>query len=392
MLPRHAETELLELLGFFPVVAIVGPRQVGKTTLAKELLSRMGREDVYLDLENPEDEAKLTDPVLFFKANADRCVVLDEIQRMPQLFPVLRSMVDMKRQPARFLLLGSATPALIRDSSESLAGRIAYRELCPFNLTEVFPEDHDDLLIHWFRGGFPDAFLAPSDRMAVRWQTGFIQTYVERDLPLLGLDIDRTVIRKFWTMLAHVHGNVLNMSNLGRSMGVSSVTVKKYLSFLEGAFLIRQLQPWSVNLGKRLVKSPKIYVRDSGALHRLLGIPTIGALQVHPSIGASWEGYVIEQVIQLLPDDVEAFYYRTHEGAECDLVLVRGGKPIAGIEVKHTSAPKLTKGVLQSFEDIGTSTNFVITPDTDDYQLSEYIRVCRLADFLTVHLPSLMDA
>lgn len=390
MLTRNAETDLWELLGFFPVVAIVGPRQVGKTTLAKEMLTRMGREATYLDLENPEDAAKLTDPVLFLKSHADRCVVLDEIQRMPQLFPVLRSMVDLQREPARFLLLGSATPDLIRDSSESLAGRIAYRELTPFNLTEVYHDDSDDLLMHWFRGGFPDAFLAPSDRMSVRWQSGFIQTYVERDLPLLGLDIDRTVIRKLWTMVAHIHANVLNMSNLGRSLGVTSVTVKKYLSFLEGAFLIRQLQPWSVNLGKRLVKSPKIYVRDSGALHRLLGIPTAGALLMHPSVGASWEGYAVEQVIQLLPDDVEGYYYRTHEGAECDLVLVRGGRPIAGIEVKHTSVPKLTKGTLQSFADLGASMNFILTPDTDDYLIAENIRVCKMLDFLEQYLSQIL--
>lgn len=389
MLTRHAQSDLLELLGFFPVVAIVGPRQVGKTTLAKEMLSQMGRESIYLDLENPEDAAKLTDPVLFLKSHSNQCVVLDEIQRMPQLFPVLRSMVDLQREPARFLLLGSATPDLIRDSSESLAGRISYRELTPFNLTEVDHDDSDDQLIHWFRGGFPDAYLAPSDRMSVRWQSGFIQTYVERDLPLLGLDIDRTVIRKLWTMVAHIHANVLNMSNLGRSLGVTSVTVKKYLGFLEGAFLIRQLQPWSVNLGKRLVKSPKIYVRDSGALHRLLGMPTIGALLTHPSVGASWEGYAIEQVIQVLPDDVEAYYYRTHEGAECDLVLVRGGRPIAGIEVKHTSAPKLTKGTLQSFADLGAPMNFIITPDTDEYPLAENIRVCSLKDFLFNYLLSL---
>jgi len=383
---------MLELLGFFPVVAIVGPRQVGKTTLAKDLLTRMGREAVYLDLENPEDEAKLTDPVLFFKTNVDRCVVLDEIQRMPQLFPVLRSMVDMHRQPARFLLLGSATPDLIRNSSESLAGRISYRELTPFNLTEVDHETRDDMLRHWFRGGFPDAYLAPSDRMTVQWHAGFIQTYVERDLPMLGLDIDRTMIRKLWTMVAHIHGNVLNMSDLGRSLGVTSVTVKKYLAFLEGAFLIRQLQPWYVNLGKRLVKAPKVYVRDSGALHRLLGIASADALQMHPSLGASWEGYAIEQVIQLLPDDTEPYFYRTHEGAECDLVLVRSGQPLAGIEVKYTSAPKMTKAITQSFTDLGTVKNFIITPDTDDYPLTENVRVSKLADFLTNHLPVIIGS
>lgn len=377
---------MLELLGFFPVVAIVGPRQVGKTTLAKDLLTRIGREAVYLDLENPEDEAKLTDPVLFFKTNIDRCVVLDEIQRMPQLFPILRSMVDMQRQPARFLLLGSATPDLIRNSSESLAGRISYRELTPFNLTEVDHETREDMNRHWFRGGFPDAYLAPSDGMTVQWHTGFIQTYVERDLPMLGLDIDRTMIRKLWTMVAHIHGNVLNMSNLGRSLGVTSVTVKKYLAFLEGAFLIRQLQPWYVNLGKRLVKAPKIYVRDTGALHRLLGIASPDALQMHPSLGASWEGYAIEQIIQLLPDDMEHYFYRTHEGAECDLVLVHSGQPVASIEVKYTSAPKMTKGMAQSFTDLGTAQNFIITPDTDDYLLTEKVRVCKLADFLTNHM------
>jgi len=389
---RNADTDMLELLGFFPVVAIVGPRQVGKTTLAQELLAQIGQDSVYLDLENPEDEAKLTDPVLFFKANADRCVVLDEIQRMPQLFPILRSMVDMQRKPGRFMLLGSATPDLIRNSSESLAGRIAYRELTPFNVAEVAHGIHDDLLRHWFRGGFPDAYLAPSDRLSVRWQTGFIQTYVERDLPMLGLNIDRMVIRKLWTMIAHVHGNVLNMSNIGRSLGVTSVTVKKYLAFLEGAFLIRQLRPWSVNLGKRLVKAPKVYVRDTGALHRLLGIGSADALQMHPSLGASWEGYAIEQIVQLLPDEVEAYFYRTHEGAECDLVLVAYGKPILAIEVKYTSSPKMTKGMAQSFTDLGTAQNFIITPSTDDYALTENIRVCRLTDFLLKYLPSVVGS
>ena len=386
MLHRNTTTDLLELLSYFPVTGIIGPRQVGKTTIAITLSNKIKKEAIYLDLENPQDAAKLSDPVLFFKQNEDKCVILDEIQRQPQLFPILRSMVDQHRVPARFILLGSASPDLIRDTSESLAGRIAYQELYPFNLTEVSTEQYDDVLKHWFRGGFPDSFLAPSDGLVSKWQTNFIQTYVERDLPLLGLDINRNVIRKIWTMSAHIHGNVLNMSNIGRALELTSTTIKKYLAFLEGAFLIRQLQPYSVNIKKRLVKSPKIYIRDSGVLHKLLAINSISELLTNPMVGNSWEGYAIEQIVQNIDDDTSAYFYRTHEGTECDLVLVKSGKPTFGVEIKYTSSPKVTKGLLQAYEDLNTSKNYIITPNTDEYEIKEGIIVCNLVTFLKDHL------
>lgn len=233
----------------------------------------IGKESIYVDLENPEDQSMLTDPILFFRHHKEKCVVLDEVQRMPELFPVLRSMVDSHKVNSRFILLGSASPDLIRDFSESLAGRIVYEELAPFSLEEVI--HLQNVYYHWFNGGFPDAFLAPGDQIRKKWLSGFIQTYIERDLPLLGLKINHTIIRRLWTMLAHIHGNVLNMNNLSRSLEVSSTSIKKYISFLEEAFLIKQLYPFHANVKKRLVKSPKIYIRDTGILHHILMCPII---------------------------------------------------------------------------------------------------------------------
>lgn len=372
--------ELVETFQYFPVLGIVGPRQVGKTTLAKFLATKIEREVLYVDLENPSDTAKLTDPVLFFENNKEKCVILDEIQREPSLFPILRSMVDAHRVPGRFLLLGSASPDLIRDSSESLAGRIAYEELAPFNLLEV--NSLKKYQEHWVSGGYPSAFLAPNNSIRKKWLLNFIQTYVERDLPLLGLNISGVVIKKLWTMIAHMNGNVLNMSNLAKSLELSSPTIKRYLNFLEQAFLIRQLEPYAVNIKKRLVKSPKVYIRDTGILHYLVGIDSFETLSSHPLLGNSWEGYVIEQVCQRLGDDLEPYFYRTHEGAECDLVLTKNGIPTYGIEVKYTSSPKLSKGLKQSFTDLGTTHNFIITPESDDYFIAEGIRVCNLEVFL----------
>ncbi|RPH32447.1 MAG: ATP-binding protein [Bacteroidales bacterium] len=384
MIKRIISDDLLSALTYFPVVGIVGPRQVGKTTLAKELLSNLNKESVYLDLENPKDFAKLNDPVLFFSRNTNKCVVLDEIQRQPQLFPILRSMIDENRIASRFIILGSASPDLIRDSSESLAGRIAYQELAPFNLLEV--QGKNDIYHHWIAGGFPNAFLAPSEFIRKKWLSNFIQTYIERDLPLLGLDINRNTIRRLWTMIAHIHGNILNMSSISRSLEVSSTTLKRYLSFLENAFLIRQLYPYSSNVKKRLVKSPKIYIRDSGILHHLLSISNFDSLESNPIIGASWEGFAIEQIAQRVESDIQCFYYRTHEGAECDLVLVKSGKPIAGIEIKYTSTPKPQKGMLQSFSDLGTEFNYIVTPSTDDFLLTNQIRACSLTTFLEKYI------
>lgn len=384
MIDRIKTKELIEVLNYFPVLGIVGPRQVGKTTLAKIITSKINKESLYIDLENPEDQAKLTDPVLFFENNEDKCVILDEIQRIPSLFPILRSMIDKNRIPGRFLILGSASPDLIRDASESLAGRIAYEELSPLNLIEV--NSIQTYRNHWISGGFPDAFLAPNDNIRKKWHLNFIQTYVERDLPQLGLNISGITIRKLWTMVAHMNGNVLNMSNLAKSLELTSPTIKRYLAFLEEAFLIRQLQPYSSNIKKRLVKSPKVYIRDSGILHHLIGINDFETLSSHPILGNSWEAYVIEQICQYLDDDLEPYFYRTHEGAECDLVLTKNGIPTYGIEIKYTSSPKVTRGLKQSLSDLGTTKNFIITPQSDDYLINEDIRVCNIETFLKTYI------
>ncbi len=388
MIERHIIKELMSLIEFFPVTGLIGPRQVGKTTLVKQISKQLQLETIYLDLENPKDSAKLRDPVLYFESNLNKCVILDEIQRMPELFPILRSMVDNHRVASRFIILGSATPDLIRDSSESLAGRIAYKELSPFNITEIWAPNNNIQQKHWLKGGFPDAWLAPSEALSFEWQYQFTKTYIERDLPMLGLSINRSLIRKFWTMLAHLHGQVVNMSNLARSLDLSSNSINKYLSFLENAFLIKLLPPFATNLKKRLVKSPKVFIRDSGILHYLLNLESMEDLKSNPVLGHSWEGYVIEQISQKLHHNIQPYYYRTHVGAECDLVLIRSGKPIMGLEIKYTSSPSVTKGMLQSFSDLETTNNFVITPNTDDYLLKENIRVCDLVTFLNKYLPT----
>lgn len=383
MINRSIENRLLKTISNFPVTGIIGPRQVGKTTLAKKLIELIEVQTIYIDLENPRDKIKLSDPGLFFEANMDKCIILDEIQLMPELFSVLRSMVDLKRAPSRFILLGSASPVLIRETSQSLAGRIAYIELSGFNLTEINIDSYSDL---WLKGGFPDAYSAPDVDIWIQWIDNFIKTYIERDLPLLGLNVSPLVLRNLWTMIAHSHGSIANYSNIGRSLEVSSTTIKKYLNFLEHAFLIRQLQPYYVNVKKRIVKAPKLFIRDTGLLHNLLNISSNNELMGHPIKGSSFEGFVIEQIIQLANSVYQPHHYRTHHGAECDLVLVKSNKPYFAIEVKYSSAPKLTRGNTISFSDIGAKYNFVITPDTDDYLISESIRVCSLSDFLTKYI------
>lgn len=380
MIQRWKLKDLSDNLNYFPVIGIVGPRQVGKTTISKILIKELQKETLYLDLEDPQDQAKISNPNLFFERNQDKCIILDEVQRAPDLFPVLRSMIDKNRVPGRFILLGSASPELIRDSSESLAGRIAYEELTPFNLLEII--NAKSIIEHWIYGGFPDSILAPNKKVQQTWMRNFIQTYIERDLPMLGLSADRGTIRKLWTMIAHMHGSLLNMSNLAKSLELTSPTIKSYLSFLEEAFLIRQLPTYTTNLKKRLVKAPKVYVRDSGILHFLLGINSIDELEGMPIIGNSWEGYVIEQICQITQNEFEPHFYRTHEGAEIDLVLLKAGKPIYAIEIKYTSAPKLSRGNTQAFMDVNAKENFIITPNSDDYHLKEDIRVCSLDSFL----------
>ncbi len=370
-LPRTAEADIIKLVAFFPVVAVVGPRQVGKTSLVQAIRSRLDKPSVYLDLENPDDLAKLNQPSLFLDPLADQTIILDEVQKLPSLFPVLRGIIDKKRMPGRFILLGSASPDLIRDASESLAGRIAYFELNPFSFDEI--KAYKDYRTHWFRGGFPPSLLAPDEDSSRLWRQNFIRTYLERDLPQLGLKADPMLTRRLWQMTAHLSGHLLNMEKLSASLGLHGTTVRKYLDFFESAYLIRRLRPYFINLKKRLVKSPKIYVRDTGVLHHLLGISSPVQLAGHPALGGSWETYVIEQVAAKLPDWAEMFFYRTHQGTEADLVIARGGRPEILIEIKYSTTPIPSKGFYIAQSDLDTTKHFVICPVETSFTLKENV-------------------
>ena len=383
---KEAFRYLQELLSFFPAAGLVGPRQVGKTTLAKEWAKRLTPTAVYLDLESSKDRAKLTEPHLFLADHSHQLVILDEIQYMPELMNDLRGMIDEIRKPGRFIILGSASPELMQQSSESLAGRIGYLELAPFHLSEVEPEDHIKL---WVRGGFPDSFLAPSNDLSFTWRRNFVKTYVERDIPRLGLQVDAITLERFWRMLANFQGNIWNAENFSRSLGVTAKTVNRYLNFMENAFLVQRLQPYSANLKKRLVKSPKIYLRDSGVLHFLHDIPSFQELKNNVLIGASWEGHVIEQIRRKARDRFQYFYFRTHQGAECDLVLVRSGKVAASIEIKYSLAPVLNKGLHVAIDDLKSEKNYIVIPAGESFQLSTKIKVASLQDFLAYDLPKL---
>jgi len=385
MIIRNKLTEITETLSFFPIVGIIGPRQVGKTTIAKELAKNIKKETIYIDLENPRDLAKLQDPVLYFEDNIDKCIILDEIQNTPYLFPILRSMVDLKREASRFIILGSASPDLIRNSSESLAGRIAYIELTPFNLTEINTQSNYNKL--WLRGGYPDAFLAKKSEFVEQWHYNYIKTYIERDLPNLGLNTDKNILIKLLQMISHIQGDIINYNNLAKSLGLSSNTIKKYISFFESAFIVRLLQPYHTNIKKRLIKSPKIYIRDSGILHYLQNINEKEDLYGNPILGNSWEGFVIEQIIELLPNKYQYYFFRTHDGSECDLVITKSQKTIVSIEIKYSSSPKLTRGSFYAFSDLNAKENYVITPNSDNYQIKKNIRVCNLYDFLNNYIP-----
>ena len=388
MIQRFLFSTIQELLEQNPAVALLGPRQAGKTTLAKHIADAYQHEALYLDLEKNKDLRKLDDASSFLEHNSDKLVIIDEVQTLPHLFSELRPLIDSKRTPGRFLLLGSASPTLVKGVSETLAGRIAYCELAPFNITETTPKPVAQQTL-WLRGGFPPSLLAEKDTVSMKWRTAFIKSYIQSELSnLFHVDLTPVTIQNFWQMLSHYHGGIWNAHTFAGSLGVTAPTVRRYLEYMEGAFLVRRLEPWFVNAKKRLVKSPKIYLRDSGLLHALLSIDELNELYGHHVAGASWEGFVIEQVAALLPENIRPFYYRTHAGAETDLILVKGVKPVAAIEIKLSNAPVISKGFRECINDLKTKSNFVITPAGDEYML-EKIQVCSLQMFVKKYLSQL---
>jgi len=350
-----------------PVVALLGPRQCGKTTLARRLQKRHAA--AYFDLEDPRDVARLQNPVLVL-TELTGLVILDEIQLRPDLMPLLRVLADRTPLPCRFLLLGSASPDLSRHSSESLAGRIEFVEMGGFTLDEVESSTHNAL---WLRGGFPDSFLATSDADSMMWRENFIRTFLERDMPRLGIQIPALTLRRFWMMVAHHHGQIWSGSEIGASLGVSHPTTRKYLDLLTGAFVLRQLPPWFENLGKRTVKSPKVYVRDTGLLHALLNISNHDELSGHPKLGASWEGFVVEQLLSVLPER-HTYFWATHGGAELDVLYVAGAKRY-GFECKYADAPRTTKSMRVALEDLKLEHLWIVHPGDSEYPLDERITV-----------------
>jgi hypothetical protein len=353
------------------VVALIGPRQCGKTTLAREFVSPDSVN--YFDLENPLSQASLEQPMTTLQ-DLTGLVVIDEIQRRPELFPILRVLADRNPLPAKFLILGSASPALLRQSSESLAGRISIIPMSGFSLEEAGVQEQNKL---WRRGGFPLSFLASSEELSLDWRSDFVRTFLERDIPQFGFSIPATSLFHFWSLLAHYHGQVWNGAEAARTLNVSEGTVRRYLDLLQDLFMVRLLQPWHANLAKRQVKSPKVYIRDTGLLHVLLGIRTEQELLLHPRSGASWEGFVIEQVINTVSPD-EAYFWGTHSGAELDLLLIKGGKRI-GVECKRVDAPRLTPSMRTAVQDLELSKLIVLFPGSKPYPLSEAIRATPLA-------------
>ena len=382
MIPRTNLELVRARLTQFPAVALLGPRQVGKTTLAHEL-ARI-QTTVYLDLELSSDRNKLDDPVMFLSRHEDKLVVIDEIHRIPELFQALRSLIDDGRRRGlstnRFLLLGSASIDLLKQSGESLAGRVAYIELEPFNILEVGESDGERL---WSRGGFPDSFLASDDNASVIWRNSFLRTYLERDIPQLGPRIPGETLRRFWTMLAHLQGGTLNAAELARSLGVDPTTIVRYLDLLVDLLLVRRLLPFHANIGKRLVKAPRLYIRDSGITHSMLGIRNLDALLGHPVSGGSWEGFVIENLISLAPDNTTPYFYRTANGAEVDLVLDMSNGERWAIEIKRSSSPTLERGFYVASGDLKPTRSFIVYPGRETYTKGEDTQVIGLTDLAT---------
>ncbi len=378
MLNRKIFPLLASRLQQQPAVAILGPRQVGKTTLAREIAASSPNA-IFLDLEREADRSQMARADLFLPRHRDQLVVLDEVQTLPDLFAKLRPEIDADRRAGRFLLLGSASGSLLRQSAESLAGRIAYLELTPFLLEELVSSIEANSTAQatslWLRGGFPRSFLACNDAESLSWRTDFIETFLARDLPQLGITIPAETLRRFWRMCAHLHGQLFNASQLGAALGgVAHTTVGRYLDLLVDALMLRRLPPYLANVGKRLVKSPKVYIRDSGILHALLGIHTLDDLNGHPVAGMSWEGFIIEQILATLPPLTTAGFYRTSAGAELDLVVEQAGKRI-GFEIKLSTAPTVSRGFWNACEDLGVAQAYVLAPVLEPYPLAENVEV-----------------
>ncbi len=380
MIKRRLEDKIREALTRSPSVALIGPRQVGKTTIAFNISETTP--SIYLDLESSLDLQKVRDIVSFHNANKDKLIILDEVQRLPEVFSPLRGIIDKERRKGnkagQFLFLGSASIDLLRQSSESLAGRITYLELFGVNQLE-FPNNINTL---WLRGGFPESLLAASERASLEWRRDFIKTYLERDIPQLGPRIPAETLERFWTMLAHHQGSVFNAANLGRNLDVSGVTIGRYLDLMVDLLLVRRLRPWTYNVGKRLVRSPKVYVRDSGITHALLNITDHNQLLGHPVIGGSWEGFVIENILSVAPVGVQPFYYGTQGGAEIDLILEFSAKTKWAIEIKRSSSPTVSKGFHIACEDINPERRYVVYSGTDQFSLGNGINAISLSDLM----------
>jgi predicted AAA+ superfamily ATPase len=377
MFTRHLQSLLTEELRFSPAVALLGPRQVGKTTLALEVVRDIPH--VYLDLESERDRGKLAQAELYLESHLDKLVILDEVHRAPGLFPMLRGLIDQARRSGssagQYLLLGSGSLDVLQQSGETLAGRIAYLELGPLNVLETGPDAIDAL---WLRGGFPQSLNAPSDARSLRWRENFIRTYLERDIPQFGPRIAAETLRRFWTMLAHHQGGMLNVAQLARNLGVDVKTAQSYIDLLCDLLLVRRLAPWHTNAGKRLVKAPKVYVRDSGLVHSLLNIETKENLLSHMVVGASWEGYCIETLLACAPAGVTGYFYRTSGGAEIDLLLAWPGGELWAIEIKRSGAPKVERGFHSACDDLKPSHKWVIYPGQETYPLAADIQAISL--------------
>jgi predicted AAA+ superfamily ATPase len=390
MINRYLKDRLTADLLSMPVVALLGPRQVGKTTLALNITASMDKPYHYLDLEMPSDMSKMSDPESYLKRFDNTLVIIDEVQRFPHLFEILRGIIDARKRKgertAQFLLLGSASRILLQQTSETLAGRIRYLELPALNLSDIknTPEQVIDIDKIWFRGGFPDSFLALNERESWQWRFDFVTTYLERDLPMMGVTIAPNQLKRLWTMLAHYNGSILNLSELGRNLELSHNTIKSYIDTLSEFYMLRLIPSWSGNLKKRLIKAPKIYFRDTGILHQLLNVTNMEVLLSHPAIGASWESFVIENICTVIDSRWQVSHYRSATQVEVDLILQTPSNEIWAIEIKRSSAPKISRGFYEACKDIKAIKQFVVVPESETYLLKGGAEVIGLVELLEI--------